>query len=59
MDGSEIGRDKHLKVRNLKDGVKQEKINKKKKWIILLEFKRCSYTPETYYTDMKSIVERH
>ena len=28
------------------------------KRIILLEFKRCSDTSETYYTDMKLIVER-
>jgi hypothetical protein len=33
-------------------------INKKTKLIIILEFKRVSDTAETYYSDMKSIVER-
>ena len=33
-------------------------INKKTKRIIMLEFKRASDTAETYYSDMKSIVER-
>jgi len=33
-------------------------INKKTKRIIMLEFKRTSDTAETYYSDMKSIVER-
>ena len=33
-------------------------INTKTNRIILLEFKRCSDTSETYYTDMKSIAER-
>ena len=33
-------------------------INKKTKRIIMLEFKRASDTTETYYSDMKSIVER-
>ena len=33
-------------------------IDTKTKRIILLEFKRCSDTSETYYTDMKSISER-
>ncbi len=32
-------------------------INKNTKRIILFEFKRCSDTSETYYTDMKSIAE--
>ena len=34
-------------------------INKKTKWIIMLEFKLTSDTAETYYSDMKSISERH
>ena len=34
-------------------------INKKAKRIIMLEFKCVSDTTETYYSDMKSIVERH
>jgi hypothetical protein len=33
-------------------------INKKTKSIIMLEFKRVSDTTETYYSDMKLIVER-
>ena len=33
-------------------------INKKMKRIIMFEFKRTSDTPETYYSDMKSRVER-
>jgi hypothetical protein len=33
-------------------------IDTKTKRIILLEFKRCSDTSETYYTGMKSIEER-
>ena len=39
---------------------KSEEINKvrKTKRIIMLEFKRTSDTAETYYSDMKSIVER-
>ncbi len=34
-------------------------INKKTNRIIILEFKRASDTAETYYSDMKSIAERH
>ena len=34
-------------------------INKKTKRIIMFEFKRTSDTAETYYSDMKSIAERH